>query len=184
MGGSEIMNEAQYISELEQLWPVPPKALTQGWESVTMADLDALEGPAGRALDVADEAVAACPLSPRLWCMRGELIKWAEKYELEESLHSFMRAIEADPAFARAYESVGDYYDAIKDQPEAALPWYERAIELGGDADAYYGRARAIAQTRGIYDALASLQPEACPYFDDPVIREISTEIAEGDWTC
>jgi len=148
-----------------------------------MADWDAMEGPAGRALDVADQAVQACPFSPELWCMRGELIQLAEKHPLEESLRSFMRAIEIDPAFARAHQLVGEYYDAAKDQPETALPWYERAIVLGGDVDAYVGRARAIAQTRTVSEALASLQPEACPCFDDPDIQEISREIAEGIWS-
>ena len=72
------MEETAYIERLKSLYPA------EGEET------------SNQALAVADEAVRAFPESPKLWCMRGDLIQLGAEdipHELADALASYERAI-------------------------------------------------------------------------------------------
>jgi hypothetical protein len=82
---------------------------------------------------LADEAVASFPRSPRLWCMRGNLITLGPEenpHSLADALASYQRATEVDPSFAEAWEEIGHHYDVILTDEEGARPFFERAASL------------------------------------------------------
>jgi tetratricopeptide (TPR) repeat protein len=85
------------------------------------------------AVGLADQATRAFPRSPKLWCMRGNLIQHCPEncpHSLNEALASYKRAIEVDPSFADAWEAAGDFYqDVLKDEP-AAQPYFREAEKL------------------------------------------------------
>jgi len=82
---------------------------------------------------LADEATRAFPRSPKLWCMRGNLIELGPEncpYSLNEALASYKRAIEIDPSFVQAWEDAGYFYqDVLNDKP-AAQPYFREAEKL------------------------------------------------------
>lgn len=86
---------------------------------------------------LADAAIARFPDSPRLWCMRGNLIELGPAdvpYDLGEALASYQRATEIDPSFAEAWEEIGHYYEAILDDDKSAAAYFARAHALNTDA--------------------------------------------------
>jgi tetratricopeptide (TPR) repeat protein len=109
--------------------------------------------PTGEALlellDLAEEAVAAYPLCAQLWDMRGDLILLGTeeaKYELDDALRSYQRAVEVDPSFAQAYESIGYYHDVhTEDFPGSELA-FRKAVELGAGEKSDYGLARVLVE--------------------------------------
>lgn len=108
------MTEEEYYQRIRSQWPKKEEA------SLAL-------------IAVADEAVAQFPLSPRLWCMRGNLITLGPEenpHSLADALASYQRAAEVDPTFAEAWEEIGHHYDAILDDEEAAQPFFERAAAL------------------------------------------------------
>ncbi|HEY5505552.1 MAG TPA: hypothetical protein VIK28_10385 [Sedimentisphaerales bacterium] len=113
------MTEDDYISDLRTRWP---------HDDASDASLETIA--------VADEAVRAFPLSARLWEMRGCLIQLGPEslpHPLEESLHSFQRAVEIDPQFADAWDEIGHYYDAVLDDEKTAQEYFEKAKRLRYD---------------------------------------------------
>jgi tetratricopeptide (TPR) repeat protein len=76
---------------------------------------------------LADEAVLVFPNSPKLWCMRGDLIQLASEscsHSLEDAEACFLRAIDIDPSFAEAYEELGHFYDAVMDDEKRAESYF------------------------------------------------------------
>jgi hypothetical protein len=77
------VTENDYIEELKNRWPRTTE---------TKAALETVA--------LADEATRAFPGSPKLWCMRGNLIELGPEnspHGLDEALASYERAIEVDP---------------------------------------------------------------------------------------
>ena len=84
-------------------------------------------------IELADEAVRACPRSPKLWCVRGNLIELGPEsspHGLDEALRSYQRALEIDPHFSEGWEEIGHYYDAILGDQAGAQPYFRRAEKL------------------------------------------------------
>ena len=109
------MEEMAYIERLKSLYPA------EGEEASTQT------------LALADEAVRAWPESPKLWCMRGDLIQLGAAdipHELADALASYERAIAIDPKCVEAYEEIGHFHDAIMDDPESAKPFFHQAAVL------------------------------------------------------
>jgi tetratricopeptide (TPR) repeat protein len=110
------MTEEDYIAELRERSPRNAK-MTATPETIALAD----------------EATRAFPRSPRLWCMRGNLIRLCPEncpHSLNEALASYKRAIEIDPSFAQAWEEAGYFYqDILHDEP-AAQPYFREAEKL------------------------------------------------------
>lgn len=108
------MTENDYIAELKARWP---------------RDCDASLDT----ISIADEAVRASPQSPRLWCIRGDLIQLGPEscpHSLDDALACYQRAIEIDPQFAKAWESVGHFHNAILDDEATAQKFFREAKRL------------------------------------------------------
>ena len=81
----------------------------------------------------------------------GDLIQLLEKtdeYQLADAEAAYTRAVEIDREFAEGYTSLGFFYDAVLDDPERALRFFEKAIELA-DSEALEGLRSVLEQLRG-----------------------------------
>lgn len=110
------MTEDEYIAELQKRWPRQGDA--------------ALE-----TINLADEAVRRFPGSPKLLCMRGNLIELGPEncpHSLDDALACYKRAIEIDPQFAEAWEEVGYFYHNVLDEEDVAKPYLREAERLKG----------------------------------------------------
>jgi tetratricopeptide (TPR) repeat protein len=110
------MTEEDYIAELRERSPRNAK-MKATLETIALAD----------------EATHAFPRSPKLWCMRGNVIRVGPEncpHSLNEALASYKRAIEVDPSFTQAWEDAGCFYqDVLNDEP-AAQPYFREAEKL------------------------------------------------------
>ena len=114
------MEETAYIEKLKSLYP------EEGLEA------------SNQALALADEAVRAWPESPKLWCMRGDLIQLGAEdipHDLADALASYERAIAIDPKCVEAYEEIGHFYDAVMDDAERAKPFFRQAAVLKNEGN-------------------------------------------------
>ena len=110
------MTEEDYIAELRERSPRNAKMKATP-ETIALAD----------------EATRAFPRSPKLWCMRGNLIQLGPEncpHSLNEALASYKRAIEIDPSFAQAWEEAGDFYQDVRNDEPAAQPYFREAEKL------------------------------------------------------
>ena len=113
------MNESDYIAKLSSLWP------TEGETSK-------------EALAVADSAVRMFPNSAKLWCIRGDLIHLGPadvRYELDEALTCYERAVFIDPHFAEGYEEIGHFFDAVMPNPKRARRAFRQAASIRAAQD-------------------------------------------------
>lgn len=114
----EAVTENDYIEELKNRWPRTAK---------TKAMIEAIT--------FADEATRAFPRSPKLWCMRGNLIECGPEnspHSLDEALASYKRAIEIDPQFIDAWEYAGDFYQEVLHKEDEAKRYLHEAERLKG----------------------------------------------------
>lgn len=133
-------------------------------------------------IELIDEAVSLYPQSSALWCLCGDLLQLGEddkKYELSDALSSYTKAIEIDPNYAEAYESIGYYYDAIDDDPEKAKGAFERAVELGAGVDSYVGLARVMAELKKDKNSIQEFLNNS-PFKQTQQVKDIWAEIASG----
>jgi len=133
-------------------------------------------------IELIDEAVSLYPQSSALWCLRGDLLQRGEddkKYDLSDALSSYTKAIEIDPNFAEAYESIGYYYDVIDDDPEKAVKAFERAVELGAGIDSYVGLARVMAELKNDKKSIQAFLNNS-PFREAQKVKTIWKEIASG----
>src|SRR4051812_24359995 len=113
------MTEQEYISALRAGWP------RQHSDEVSL-----------ETMTLADEAVRVFPQSPRLWCIRGDLIQLGPEstpHTLQDALASYQRAVEIDPNFAEAWEEIGHFHDAVLGDEAGAQQFFERAKKLRAD---------------------------------------------------
>ena len=110
------MSENDYITELKARWPQTSDA---SLETIALAD----------------EALRAFPQSPRLWCIRGDLIQLGPKsspHNLDDALACYQRAIEIAPQFVEAWESIGHFHKAVLDDEATAQRFFSEAKKLKG----------------------------------------------------
>jgi hypothetical protein len=115
------MEEIAYIERLKSLYPA------KGEEA------------SNQTLALADEAVRAFPESPKLWCMRGDLIQLGAEdipHALVDALASYEQAIAIDSKCVEAYEEIGHFYDAVMDDAERAKPFFHQAAVLKNEGGA------------------------------------------------
>lgn len=132
-------------------------------------------------LELADKAVEVFPYSPRLWCLRGQLIQLAPAnapYSLSDALESLIKAVKEDDQFAEGYEELGHFYDAVEDNPVLAEQHFRKAIMLGGGVHAYAGIARVLAELERIEEIEHLLKNS--PFSDSKEIAEVLREIEQG----
>ncbi len=163
--GKDKMTEEQHVDEI--------RALKRGAREITPATFARIEA-----------ALAAYPLSPRLWCIRGDCIQLGAEdssYVLRDALASYERALKIDPRFAEAHESVGYYFDVIEEDLAKAEVAFVTAIEFGGGSHSYSGLARVMAERgRDREEILAMLA--RCSERDSSAIREARQETLRGEW--
>jgi hypothetical protein len=112
------VSEEDYIAAIQDAWP------KEGEAPLTMIAL-------------ADEATARFPDSPRLWCMRGNLIELGPEdspHDLSDALASYERAVRIEPAFAEGWEEIAHFHDAVLDDETSAKRFFERAAALRKNA--------------------------------------------------
>jgi tetratricopeptide (TPR) repeat protein len=138
-----------------------------------------------RLLALLEESVLSCPQSPKLWCLRGDLIQLCDievKYQHIDILHSYEQAIAIDPSFAEAYESIGYYYDVIDENFPKSEAAFCKAIESGMRLHSYVGLARVLAEQGKLDEALRVIAPDYCPFHSEIEIDILREEIEAGEW--
>jgi tetratricopeptide (TPR) repeat protein len=86
--------------------------------------------------------------SAQAFAMLGDVIQLLDdssQFELNDAEAAYLRAVEIDPAYAEGYTSLGYFYDSVRDDPERARAFFERAIALG-DAEAAEGLHVVLAE--------------------------------------
>jgi tetratricopeptide (TPR) repeat protein len=107
------MTESDYIEALRRQWS---------------RDGEASAG----ALQLADEAAANWPNSPRILCLRAALIQLAPEnspYTLEDALACYQRALAADPHAVPTLEEIGYYFDAVVGDSATAQHYFDAIRE-------------------------------------------------------
>jgi tetratricopeptide (TPR) repeat protein len=134
-------------------------------------------------LALLEEAVLSCPQSPKLWCLRGDLIQLFDddQYEFTDILHSYQQAVAVDPSFGEAYECIGYYYDVLEEDLPVAEVAFRKAIELGMGLHSYFGLARVLAEQGKCEEALSILAPDYCPFHTEFEIDILREEIEAGE---
>lgn len=154
------------------------------WEDRIRTMVQSADGATARSVADIESALSEHPLSARLWDLRGDVIQLLgepiEAYDLQEALRSYQRAVELDPQYARALESIGHYLDAVEDRPADAEEWFRRALECGDSSSAWSGLARVLAQLGRRSEAVELF--ESCPHAGDPDVEAVREEIARGEW--
>jgi len=135
------------------------------------------------AFRLADEARQAYPDEPTLLIAWGDLNQLSEEttFDAEESFEAYRRAAEVDPLNGEAFESMGFFLDAIRDDPAAAEPFFRKAIELDAGFDSVIGLAQVLAQTGRSEEALRTI--DESPFADEPEVKELRDEIVRGEWS-
>ncbi len=136
------------------------------------ADLDTLR--------MADDAVAAFPRSPRLWCRRGDLILLAcaeSTYTLADARESYQRALAIDPENPEALQELGHFFDAVEPQPELAEEYFRRAIDRGATVHAFVSLAELYLDSGRAEHAREVLSPVCCPYQDHEDVATIRERV-------
>ena len=134
-------------------------------------------------IGVADEAVAAFTRSPRLWCMRGDLIQLGcegIRHTLEDARKSYERALELESDNIEALESLAHFFDAVVPDPAAAESYFLKAIERGTSKEAFICLAGLYLEHGRAPEAVALLQTGRCPYHLDSEVVLIRKEAAES----
>lgn len=117
------MNENEYIAELRMRWPRGSSSSEPNFEATP------------ETIAIADQAVAAFPNSPKLWCMRGDLIQLGSEdspHSLDDAWACYQRATEIDPQFVEAWESLGYFHYAVLDDEITAQRFFTEAERSKG----------------------------------------------------
>lgn len=170
------MTEEDYIERIHDRWPAEGEDATQ-------------------LISLAKAGVAAFPESAELQCLKGDLLQhrlfqteqvWEDNPKAEkaraEILSCYERAVVLNPTLAEAYESIGYFYDTIENDVPSAEEPFEKAVELGGEADSHVGLARVRVQLGHDPDEVIAWLEES-PYADAPEVVELIEEIRNGDWS-
>lgn len=178
------MTENDYIEELKKRWPRKGKATL---ETITFAD----------------EAIRTFPRSPKLWCMRGNLIELGREnspHTLDDALASYKHAIEIDPQFIQAWEDIGYFYRNVLDEEDKAKPCFHEVERLKGYHDPITARAvlrrefnaeegsfllQARVSLKWDWDAFRRLTSAMYDVADEAKGQpSVETWIAQGFWYC
>jgi tetratricopeptide (TPR) repeat protein len=163
------MTEQEYISRIIERWPSGGQL------------------PSHEILELALEAVARYPLSPKLLCLRGDLYQlehraWSNSFDPNIPLLLYQHALSLDAGNADALTEIGFIYDIYFQDFSKAEAAFRSAISIGADHASYFGLARVLSQMGRSHEASDLLRADRCPYFDHPDIKELRSEISQGVW--
>ena len=125
------MTEAEYISAVRQRIGVEGRVFVESF-------------------DLLRAALIEHPDSPSLWCLRGDMIQLSDEdieCSLDDVLPSYQKALDLNPAWGEAYESIGYFYDKALDKPADAEVYFRKALELGRGESAASGLRDILGQT-------------------------------------
>lgn len=154
-------------AEIERLWPEPG------------------ESPSEEVMDLCLKAVTKYPKESALWYNLGILLERStgtRGFSAEDFLRCFENAVDCDSNSAEAQNELGFVLDVYFDDYGKAEQAFRRAIELGAGYESYFGRARVLAQMGRTDEAIHSLSEKACPFHDHPEIKNLQSEIVNGEW--
>jgi tetratricopeptide (TPR) repeat protein len=100
--------------------------------------------------------------------------------DVAEAEQCLRRALALEPNHPEANLELGCLLDAAADDPAAALPFFERAMQVAPDAEATYGYARCLAQVGRREEALQVLRHS--PFSENGEVAKLRTEIDSGLW--
>lgn len=134
-------------------------------------------------LELIEQVVVEHPLSPRLWCLRGDMIQIGPDetaHSLDDARGSYERALEIDPDNAEALESLGHYFDAINSKPDIAESYFLKSIDHGAGKNAFVSLAELYLEQGRYAEALAILEPSRCPYSSDVEVMLVRKDVTEA----
>ena len=80
------------------------------------------------------ERIAERDPSAELHLLIGDLIQLLDEpgnYRLEDAERAYLSALKISPKEASVLISLGNFYDAVMDDPTRAKPFFEAAVDLG-----------------------------------------------------
>ena len=131
-----------------------------------------------------EDALAAHPDSPALWCMRGDSIQLGPEdspYSLEDALLSYEKALMIDSSFPDAHESIGYYFDVIDIDLGRSEAAFREAIRCGAGDNSVAGLARVLSERGHPTSQILSLIDQH-DVEHSPVLQDIREEIEGGMW--
>ncbi len=144
------------------------------------------DGDLAAALADLDRAVELAPDSPRAYYNRALARQRAGRADWPADLEA---ALALQPDYAAAFNAYC-WGHALSAQPADALPYCDRALELGDPGSVYDGRGIALARTGQTADAVAAfesyllwlraLPPQAYGHFRGPQVEEWIGELEAG----
>lgn len=121
------------------------------------------------------------PAVPELWDLLGDVMQICDaEIPIGESIACYKKALECDPTFASAYESLGWALDSYFDDFSGARINFELAITHGGGDSARIGLARVLAQMGKAVEAIQQL--DECVDQSRQDWLDMSREMREGIW--
>jgi tetratricopeptide (TPR) repeat protein len=84
--------------------------------------------------------------------LRGQLIQLVGEGDpeaLDEAFACYQEALTLEPDSAAAHEEIGHFLDGVADDPEEAVAFFRRAIELGAGESAREGLRDVLSQLGG-----------------------------------
>ena len=103
-------------------------------------------------IDTVDDMLESDGPTVELLILRGQLIQLVagdSAEELEEAFASYQEALELDPNAPAVHEEIGHFLDAVADDPQEAVVFFRKAIELGAGDSAREGLEEALSQLDG-----------------------------------
>lgn len=142
--------------------------------------------PADELLRLAEKAISAHPTSPKIICVRADLLQLRAIFSagseaaslLDQAGDAYKASIAIDSSYAAAHEALGFMMFTFGNNPGEAENYFRSAIALGAGTDSYVGLAKLLAEQGQKHAALHVL--ESCP--DDISVVRTRTEIEHGDW--
>ena len=156
----------RYIREIEARWPEPERP------------------PSAELMEIVEEAIDRCPHMTDLWLRRAELIQRCgadSPYEPGDALAGLEAAARIEPDNIAAHEAIAVFCEDMADDLPRAERAYLRAVDLHGGPWVYTGLARVLAKQGRFDEAAAALDPDFCPYGDEPGVEEARRRLAEGE---
>ena len=131
-----------------------------------------------------EDALAAHPDSPALWCMRGDSIQLGPEdspYSLEDALLSYEKALMIDSGYPEAHESIGYYFDVIDIDLGRSEAAFREAIRCGAGDSSVAGLARVLSERGHPTSQILSFIDQH-DVEHSSVLQDIREEIEGGRW--
>lgn len=111
------------------------------------------------AVESIESAVKYNSHDKNIWMIRASIYQYLKEYDKTEE--SFRRAFEIDPGYAELNNNYGWYLCSIKQQPNQAIPYFDRAL-----ADTTYAYPESAYMNKGICSAKMHQYHLADSYFE------------------